>query len=187
MKFRRFCIIFLFYVFLLCFSSVGQVSGEYDALPVTVPVVKDLSVVEGDTINLTCAIAGKASSVMWKFIDDNKNEKILVNGTGNRVEMKPFNGIPNATVLIRNANKTLDQGTYNCTAISDFGNSTADGSSYVRVIKSIYAAFGIFLGICAEVIILCTIIFIYEKERDKTKMKESDSDQGPETKDSPDG
>lgn len=44
-----------------------------------------------------------------------------------------------------------------------------------------YAALAPFLGICAEVIILCTIILIYEKKRDKTELEESDTDQGPET------
>lgn len=44
-----------------------------------------------------------------------------------------------------------------------------------------YAALWPFIGICAEVIVLCAIILIYEKKRDKTEMEESDTDQGPET------
>lgn len=43
-----------------------------------------------------------------------------------------------------------------------------------------YAALWPFLGICAEVFLLCSIILIYEKKRDKTEMEESDTDQGPE-------
>lgn len=43
------------------------------------------------------------------------------------------------------------------------------------------AALWPFLGICAEVIILCLIIFIYEKKRNKAEFEESDTDQGPET------
>ncbi|XP_065215470.1 basigin-like isoform X2 [Planococcus citri] len=164
---------------------IAQDIFEVQALPIAVPVFKDFTVVEGNTLNVTCAIAGKADRVTWKFINTEKVEKILLNGTDNRVEMKPFRGVPDATVLIHHANATLDRGTYNCTAISAIGNSVVDGSSYVRL-KGKYAALGPFLGICAEVIILCTIILIYEKKRDKTELEESDTDQGPETKSSPD-
>ncbi|XP_065218720.1 basigin-like [Planococcus citri] len=154
---------------------------EVRALPVAVPVLKDLTVVDGDTINLMCAIAGKASRVVWKFIDDNKNEKTLTNGTDNRVELRPFRGVPDATVSIPNANSTRHRGMYNCTAISEFGNSSVDGSSYVRI-KSKYASLVPFLGICAEVIILSIFMYIHEKnKRDKTKLKESDSEHEPET------
>ncbi|XP_065218721.1 basigin-like [Planococcus citri] len=164
---------------------IAQEYFEVQALPVAVPILKDFTVIEGNTLNVTCAIASKANGVQWKYIDDEKNEKPLMNGTDGRVEMRPFRGVTDATVLIHNANKTLDRGTYNCTATSVFGNSIADGSSYVRI-KSKYAALGPFLGIVAEVIIFCTIILIYEKKRDKTEMEESDTDQGPETKSSPD-
>lgn len=42
------------------------------------------------------------------------------------------------------------------------------------------AALWPFLGICAEVIILCAIILIYEKKRNKSEMEESDTDQSPD-------
>lgn len=42
------------------------------------------------------------------------------------------------------------------------------------------AALWPFLGICAEVIILCAIILIYEKKRNKAEMEESDTDQSPD-------
>ena len=40
-----------------------------------------------------------------------------------------------------------------------------------------YAALWPFLGICAEVLILCIIIFIYEKRR-ATKMAQEDAKEG---------
>jgi len=39
-----------------------------------------------------------------------------------------------------------------------------------------YAALWPFLGICAEVLILCLIILIYEKRRNKSELEESDTD-----------
>lgn len=53
-------------------------------------------------------------------------------------------------------------------------------------IKDKYAALWPFLGICAEVIILCAIIIIYEKKRNKTELEESDTDQSPDQKNTPD-
>ena len=43
-----------------------------------------------------------------------------------------------------------------------------------------YAALWPFLGICAEVFVLCAIILIYEKRRNKTDLDESDTDQSPD-------
>lgn len=42
------------------------------------------------------------------------------------------------------------------------------------------AALWPFLGICAEVFVLCAIILVYEKRRNKAEMDESDTDQSPE-------
>ncbi len=42
------------------------------------------------------------------------------------------------------------------------------------------AALWPFLGICAEVFVLCAIILIYEKRRNKAELDESDTDQSPE-------
>lgn len=42
------------------------------------------------------------------------------------------------------------------------------------------AALWPFLGICAEVVVLCAIILIYEKKRNKTELEESDTDQSPD-------
>ena len=47
-------------------------------------------------------------------------------------------------------------------------------------ISDIYAALWPFLGIVAEVVILCLVIFIYEKKRMKAEYDESDTDQGPD-------
>lgn len=43
-----------------------------------------------------------------------------------------------------------------------------------------YAALWPFLGICAEVAVLCTIIFIYEKRRQKPDFDESETEHNTE-------
>lgn len=57
--------------------------------------------------------------------------------------------------------------TFSCIKI-DFSNSDK------------YAALWPFLGICAEVAVLCTIIFIYEKRRQKPDFDESETDHNTE-------
>lgn len=57
-------------------------------------------------------------------------------------------------------------------------NNIANLALFVRLGK--FAALWPFLGICAEVVILCAIILIYEKRRNKAEMEESDTDQSPE-------
>lgn len=74
-----------------------------------------------------------------------------------------------------------DRNMYTCGAsniASKFTNAT-ESTTFVRV-KDKLAALWPFLGICAEVVVLCTIILIYEKKRNKTELDESDTDGSPE-------
>lgn len=115
--------------------------------------------------------------------------------------------IKNAYLYIENV-VLEDRKTYNCTGTNDaikFGNANyteAQEYIYVRVKGNIFsfnqfksnisihfassgvlgklAALWPFLGICAEVFVLCAIILIYEKRRNKAELEESDTDQSPE-------
>jgi neuroplastin len=58
-------------------------------------------------------------------------------------------------------------------------NDSVTSEGFVRV-KDKLAALWPFLGICAEVFVLCAIILIYEKRRNKTEIDESDTDQSPD-------
>lgn len=126
-----------------------------------------------------------------------------------RISFNPFENVPNAMLII-NATTLDDRGRYNCTAKNkaslsgDARYKHAERGCYVRVkgnwldAPTAYlcfsnrclcyismqtgklAALWPFLGICAEVLILCAIILIYEKRRNKEGMDESDTDQSPE-------
>lgn len=56
----------------------------------------------------------------------------------------------------------------------------AEAQTFLRV-KDKLAALWPFLGICAEVVVLCAIILVYEKKRNKAELEESDTDQSPDT------
>lgn len=87
--------------------------------------------------------------------------------------------IENAKLLIDKI-QLADRGYFTCIGYNEaMGDDKARSEGFVRV-KDKLAALWPFLGICAEVFVLCAIILIYEKRRNKTDLDESDTDQSPD-------
>lgn len=82
--------------------------------------------------------------------------------------------------LVIDKARLSDRGNFYCIGTSDImAGEQAKVETFVRV-KGKLAALWPFIGICAEVFVLCAIILIYEKRRNKTDLDESDTDQSPD-------
>lgn len=133
-------------------------------------LAKSTTVLENDKLKLTCEVEGSPiPNVQWL-----KDGELLENAENSTrmVFTENAHSVPNASVLIKPILKS-DFGNYMC-LISQFGlqlNTTSE----VRV-KDIYAALWPFLGIVAEVTLLCAIIFIYERRRIKPNLDRGDVD-----------
>lgn len=79
------------------------------------------------------------------------------------------------TKLVKNQTSIDDKGYYKCKAKNE-KNEVREAEGILHV-KDKLAALWPFLGICAEVFILCAIILIYESRRNKTEQEDSDTDQ----------
>jgi len=120
--------------------------------------------VQGDPLTLICkARSQPAPTVTW-LKDGIRLEP------EDRIELHEVDGVPNAKLVIKDL-QYEDKGKYVCRATAL--NVTRSIEVDVRV-KDKYAALWPFLGICAEVAILCTIIFIYEKRRTKPEFEDDD-------------
>uniref|UniRef100_A0A2R9AJ29 Basigin n=1 Tax=Pan paniscus TaxID=9597 RepID=A0A2R9AJ29_PANPA len=116
---------------------------------------------EGETAVLVC----KSESVppvtdwAWYKITDS-GDKALMNGSESRFFVSSLQG--RSELHIENLNMEADPGQYRCNGNSSEGSDQAVITLRVR---SHLAALWPFLGIVAEVLVLVTIIFIYEKRR----------------------
>ncbi|KAM4739685.1 basigin [Anableps anableps] len=119
---------------------------------------------------LTCVAQGHPLPTNWMWYkEEGSSEQQIVNGTNDRYEIK---STPNKTTLtIDLLNIESDSGYYLCSGTSELG--TVKDKIHLRV-RSRLAALWPFLGIVAEVIILVTVIFIYEKRRKPDEVADDD-------------
>uniref|UniRef100_A0A8D8X101 Basigin n=1 Tax=Cacopsylla melanoneura TaxID=428564 RepID=A0A8D8X101_9HEMI len=153
--------------------------AEFDVImKPTAKLVETLTVIEGEKLRLECIVMGSPlPTVEWRV----GNTSYLRSQDRVKLSENPDKkGIANAVLQIDEA-RMSDRGTYYC-----HGNNIAtrmypatEADVYVRV-KDKLAALWPFLGIVVEVVVLCTIILIYEKKRNKSELEESDTDQSPE-------
>ncbi|XP_014680071.1 PREDICTED: basigin-like isoform X1 [Priapulus caudatus] len=120
---------------------------------------KSKNIIEGDNHTITCSPIGSPDglNVTWY-----KDAKLLVES--DHLMLQQVNNSDSVRLLIISARINEESGKFECLVRNDFGNA----STVITIrVKDKLAALWPFLGICAEVALLCLIIFIYEKKRSK--------------------
>uniref|UniRef100_A0A0B7A908 Ig-like domain-containing protein n=1 Tax=Arion vulgaris TaxID=1028688 RepID=A0A0B7A908_9EUPU len=140
---------------------------QYLAGPLVLDFEKSMNIIEGEELDLRCVVKGYPyAHITWK------KDEIVINDS--RVILSELYGHINAHLLIRRTMYS-DAGVYACEPYSaQFPNDTSGKSVTVRI-KDKLAALWPFLGIVGEVLVLCIVIFIYEKRRSKQIQKEDNA------------
>ncbi|XP_069361663.1 uncharacterized protein Bsg [Maniola hyperantus] len=129
------------------------------------------NVVEGQKLKLTCRVTGKPyARVEWSYSNASDDKGPYVPLDDSAVLADSDAGAPDAVLLLAAAARR-HAGYYRCSAPGALLNATTT----LRV-KDMYAALWPFLGICAEVFVLCAIILLYERRRTKPDLDDSDTD-----------
>ncbi|XP_054031282.1 basigin [Dryobates pubescens] len=154
-------------------GKMEEHSGVYECIYKTNPVVKaqvNVSVApqvtaykksehgnEGDTGVLTCKSASFPPVVTWVW--SKNGQEPIVNGSGRYIIKSGGN---KTELRILKLSIEEDTGDYRCNGTNAYGTG---GTALSLRVRSRLAALWPFLGIVAEVLVLVTIIFIYEKRR----------------------
>ncbi|XP_008592915.1 PREDICTED: basigin, partial [Galeopterus variegatus] len=142
--------------------------------PIIKAVKKSENVNEQESVILVCkseAVPPVTNWVWYKMTDS--GDQVIVNGTQNRFLVRSSEA--KSELHISDLDMLSDPGTYACNGTSPEGTGHAE---ILLRVRSRLAALWPFLGIVAEVLVLVTIIFIYEKRRKPDDEVLDDEDTG---------
>lgn len=134
------------------------------------------NMVEGEPLSLHCVAFGTNPKITWTV-----GNTTLSTSTDRILLEEDDKGVENARLTIQSV-LLSDYTDYTCEArnnATDVTGKPAQVTITVRI-RGKYAALYVFLGIIAEVVILCAIILICERRRNKTEVEESDTDNSPD-------
>jgi basigin len=135
------------------------------------------NLMEGESAVLKCDLLGfPVPAIKWQKQNVESDETSDVVAKKGKIEFSVHRGVKDAMISISDLDDS-DSGVYACTA--DNGMGSASFNITLRV-KDKLAALWPFLGIVVEVLVLVTVIFIYEKRRspkDEAVVDEEDDEE----------
>lgn len=147
---------------------------EVKAAPAIDSHSKSKNMVQGEQLDLWCKVTGYPCPTLEWFKDGKSfNTTTRIHILEENSDTSKARECPTGKLTIYTL-EFEDKGEYSCKASSPDFNTTATATMVIRV-KDKLAALWPFLGIVAEVIVLCTIILIYEKKKSKQMQDEDDS------------
>lgn len=140
---------------------------SYAYVAMGVGMKESKNVIQGDEYCLTCEAYGspRPETIYWY-----KNSELLV--PSSRIQLSGNNKTANATLKFVPV-EFEDAADYTCVSQNVYGDNGQNVTMTLNV-KDRWAALWPFLGIVAEVIILCTIILLYEKRQQANLAAEED-------------
>lgn len=166
-----------------CINKNQSFSLRFRVVPFPIPKFSEgfYNAVEGEKLSLTCGgDLYPGIKIEWTFNNikfDTTEGRFILSRDLER-------GIKGAVLTVTNMQMN-DSGLVSCRVYYE-GNEKHNRTAKAEIkVKDKLAALWPFLGICAEVVVLCAIILIYEKKRNKAELEESDTDQSPDTKPTP--
>ncbi|XP_067934571.1 basigin-like [Watersipora subatra] len=162
----------------VCEVSIEHAENKFEKIvglnngPHVKKIVDLRNKVEGETAFIVCNVTGyPVPRVTWfKLLEDETQMQVIT--YDERVSTEAVEGVADAKLIIRDLKIKTDRGDYTCVATNYLDSFNA---TVTLKVKDKLAAVWPFLGICAEVIILCSIIFIFEKRRNR-RMEEEEGD-----------
>lgn len=134
------------------------------------------NMVEGEKLSLHCLAFGTNPKITWTI-----GNTTFSTSTDRVLLEEDDKGVENARLTIESITLN-DYNDYTCEArnnATDITGKPAQVTMTVRI-RGKYAALYVFVGIIVEVVVLCAIILICERRRNKTEVEESDTDQSPD-------
>ena len=156
-------------------ATLGQAELLVSGPPVVKAARKSEHASEKERVTLVCKSDSHPPINTWiwyKVVDS--EDKVITNGSSSKFFVSSSE--TRSELRIENLDLASDPGTYACNGTS------AEGTGHATVtlrVRSHLAALWPFLGIVAEVLVLVTIIFIYEKRRKLDEPLDDDAGSAP--------
>ncbi|XP_037360784.1 basigin [Talpa occidentalis] len=152
-------------------EHAGRASIQVRGPPIVKAKKSSENADEGDKVVLVCSSDAQPPILTWTWHKMNESGDQVITNTSRSDKYIVVSSDKETKLQILNLDVDEDAGKYSCSA----SNGEGEGKAVVTLrVRRHLAALWPFLGIVAEVLVLVTIIFIYEKRRKPDEVLDDD-------------